>query len=432
MEQPENFQKDLERIWQIPIVSTLLDVVCETTGMGFAAIARVTETTWMACAVRDDIGFGLKPGGELQINTTICNEIMHSGKSVIIDHVKKDLMYKDHHTPALYGFQSYISVPIMRKDGTFFGTLCAIDPDPRLVNTPAIIGMFKLFVDLIAFHLDALEHIQSVESKFRNERAFNEELERKIQERTLELEKNNAALLKMNDNLQTFTYISSHDLQEPLRKIQTFISVISSKEENLSEKGRNYFGRIQSAASRMQVLINDLLSYSHTEVDEKKFERLHLQELVDDVKDELREELQQQHATIEVHEMCEAQIISVQFRQLLQNLIANALKFASPDRLPHICIESRIVDATEIPEEHPPASDKYCHIRVADNGIGFDQKYEEKIFELFKRLHNDSEYTGTGIGLAIVKKIVENHNGVIRAEGNPGKGAAFDIYIPAA
>lgn len=432
LEHNGDFQDDLERIWQIPAVNTMLDVVCKTTGMGFAVVARVTDKTWLACAVRDNIGFGLEPGQELEIDTTICHDILHSGQSVIIDEVGKDLIYKDHHTPALYGFESYISVPIVCKDGSFFGTLCAIDPKPKVVNTPAVIGMFRLFVELIAFHLDALDQFKSMESQFLNERTFNDELEKKIHERTIQLEENNAALLKMNENLQTFTYISSHDLQEPLRKIQTFISVISNKEaDNLSDKGKDYFQRIQSAASRMQILINDLLTYSHAEVDEKKFVQLDLNELITDIRSELHEELDQQQATIHCSQMCEARIIAVQFRQLLHNLISNALKFASPDRKPEIYIESQLVPANKLPTEPPTAASTYCHIRIADNGIGFDPQYSAKIFELFKRLHTNATYPGTGIGLAIVKKIVENHNGLIFAEGNPGEGAAFDIYIPA-
>jgi GAF domain-containing protein len=123
--------------------------------MGFAAIARVTDDKWIACSVRDEINFGLKPGDELKLETTICNEIRQSGNPVIIDDVKNDEIFAHHHTPALYGFQSYISMPIIRQDGAFFGTLCAIDPNPNKLNNPEIIGLFKLFADLISCHLNA-------------------------------------------------------------------------------------------------------------------------------------------------------------------------------------------------------------------------------------------------------------------------------------
>ena len=160
----ENIQADIDAVNHIPMVATLLEVVCRTTGMGFAAIARVTETKWVACAVRDEINFGLVPGGELKLETTICDEIRQSGEPVIIDHVLNDLQFQNHHTPAMYGFQSYISVPIFLKNGSFFGTLCAIDPRPAKVNTPEVIGMFRLFTDLIAMHLNTFEQLAQSEN----------------------------------------------------------------------------------------------------------------------------------------------------------------------------------------------------------------------------------------------------------------------------
>ena len=158
---PQGFLNDVVAVESIAAVPTILDVVCRTTGMGFAAVARVTEDRWVACAVKDDVAFGLKPGGELDLETTICHEIRQSGVPVIIDHVAADPAFCEHHTPAKYGFQSYISMPIVLPDGTFFGTLCAIDPKPAKLNTPAVVGMFKMFADLIGFHLDANQSLAS-------------------------------------------------------------------------------------------------------------------------------------------------------------------------------------------------------------------------------------------------------------------------------
>ena len=158
---PHDFQGDLIAVASIAAVPTILDVVCRTTGMGFAAIARVTENRWVACSVRDDIAFGLQPGGELQIATTLCNEIRESGTAVVIDDVAQDTAFRAHPAPKLYGFQSYISMPIRLPDGRFFGTLCAIDPKPAKLNTPAVVGMFKMFADLIGFHLDAQQRVAS-------------------------------------------------------------------------------------------------------------------------------------------------------------------------------------------------------------------------------------------------------------------------------
>lgn len=154
---PPVLHPDVAVISKIDIVPKILEIICQSTGMGFAAVARVTEDKWIACSVRDKIGFGLKAGSELNLATTICNEIRQSSEAVIIDDVSKDKFYAQHPTPALYGFQSYISVPIVRKDGSFFGTLCAVDPKPAKVNNPETIELFNSFAELISFHLDTIE-----------------------------------------------------------------------------------------------------------------------------------------------------------------------------------------------------------------------------------------------------------------------------------
>jgi PAS domain S-box-containing protein len=264
------------------------------------------------------------------------------------------------------------------------------------------------------------------------EKAFTHELEKQVAERTKELADTNVELGKMNKELQTFAYISSHDLQEPLRKIQTFSTQIIEKEfQNLSESGKDKFRRMQNAANRMQTLIEDLLTYSRTNTQEGIFEKIHLYEIIEEVKEDLFEELQRRHATIEVDEMCEANIIPFQFRQLLLNLLNNSLKFSKPNEPLNIKIQSEIVEGANLNNQKLAKQVKYCHISVSDNGIGFEQQYREKIFEVFQRLHGQKEYNGTGIGLSIVKRIVENHNGVITATGEVNKGATFDIYIPA-
>jgi len=163
-----DYQDDLDAIAAIPAVQAILEVICRTTGMGFSTIARVSERHWICCAVKDDIAFGLKPGGELELETTICNEIRASRQLVVIDHVAQDPAFRDHHTPRRYGFQSYISQPIILPDNSFFGTLCAIDPRPNALNTPTVLGMFKSFADLIAFYLDT--HFKLVASEKENAR----------------------------------------------------------------------------------------------------------------------------------------------------------------------------------------------------------------------------------------------------------------------
>jgi GAF domain-containing protein len=160
---PHEFQADIDAIASIPAVPHILEVICRTTGMRFAAVARVTDDRWVCCASRDDVAFGLVPGSELWVETTICDEIRSSRSAVAIDHVAEDPAFRDHPTPAMYGFQSYISVPIVLADGRFFGTLCSIDPHPNTLNNPAVSGMFKLFAELIAFHLDAHQKLAQAE-----------------------------------------------------------------------------------------------------------------------------------------------------------------------------------------------------------------------------------------------------------------------------
>jgi hypothetical protein len=264
------------------------------------------------------------------------------------------------------------------------------------------------------------------------QKTFTKELELQVSERTKELEASNTELQKMNKELQSFAYISSHDLQEPLRKIQTFASRIAEKEENnLTDYGKDMFNRMQDAAKRMQTLIQDLLAYSRTSTTEINLETTDLNKIIAEVKEDLEEELKEKHATIEANQLCSADIVPFQFRQLMHNLIGNSLKFSNPEKPPHIQINSEIANGMKFNNEKLSPQNKYCHITVSDNGIGFEQQYSEKIFEVFQRLHSKTEYNGTGIGLSIVKKIVENHHGIITAIGEPNKGATFEIFIPA-
>lgn len=264
-----------------------------------------------------------------------------------------------------------------------------------------------------------------------DQKMFAYELEKKVNERTKELNLKNIDLEKMNKELQSFAYISSHDLQEPLRKIQTIASIISEKElENLSDSGKDKFLRMQKAANRMQTLIQDLLAYSRTSTQKIKFEKSNLRDIIDDVKDDLNEELHRENATIELGSMCDVKVIPFQFRQLLSNLVSNAIKFAKNTDKPLIKIESEIAKGSKFKVDKLSKNTTYCHIKFTDNGIGFEQKYSEKIFVVFQRLHGKDQYNGTGIGLAIVKKIIENHKGVIVASAKLNQGATFDIYIP--
>lgn len=259
--------------------------------------------------------------------------------------------------------------------------------------------------------------------------AINDIAERKKAEE--KIEQANQRLQRMNKELESFAYVSSHDLQEPLRKIQTFSGRLMEKEiANLSESGLDQFRRIQKAAHRMQTLIEDLLSYSRASTELKQYEITDLHKLAQETAEEFKDEIRQNGGTIYIGSMCEVPVISFQFRQLLQNLISNSVKFADPDRPLRIEINGKIEKADHLYPEFTPG-EEICHVQLKDNGIGFEKEFNEKVFEVFQRLHGRDKYKGTGIGLAIVKKIVENHNGLIKARGELGKGSCFDIYFPA-
>ena len=278
-------------------------------------------------------------------------------------------------------------------------------------------------------------HIQlwvGTSTDIHDQKSFARELEKQVRDRTSELERTNESLRKSNVELAEFSYVASHDLQEPLRKIQTFSNLILRKEhQNLSENGQEYFQRMQRTAERMQMLIDDLLTYSRTNTTDLVFEHLDLGPIMEEVKDDFKEVIQEKQAVIESTELCAANIIPFQFRQMMSNLIGNALKFSRPKVPPHIMITAEHKAGRAMNQVKLDPERQYCHVVVIDNGIGFDPQFNKRIFVLFQKLHGRQEYQGTGIGLSIVKKIVDNHHGIITASGVPEQGARFDIYIPA-
>jgi PAS domain S-box-containing protein len=249
-------------------------------------------------------------------------------------------------------------------------------------------------------------------------------IEETLYHKTLELQQSNSSL-------EEFAYVASHDLKEPLRKITTFGDRLMFKEkELLKEDSLNYLRKIIESSQRMQRMIDDLLSISMIS-SEKTFENLELQSILDEVLQTLEFKIEENRAIIKSDKLPVASIIPSQFRQLFQNLLSNSLKFSRKDITPIITITHSYLSAAEIKQYQLNKSVKYLQLTFADNGIGFDEKHSEKIFSIFHRLHGRSEYEGTGIGLAICKKIVENHSGRITATGKENQGAIFNLVIPA-
>jgi len=238
-------------------------------------------------------------------------------------------------------------------------------------------------------------------------------------------------LQRSNRELQDFAYVASHDLQEPLRKIIVFGERLKEKAaDRLEPETLDYLQRMQKAASRMQTLINDLLSFSRVTTKAQPFVKVDLARTAREVVDDLEARIEMTKGRVELGQLPVIDAEPLQMRQLIQNLIGNALKFRLPDVPPVVKLDAKIYSGV-LPQDHDSQPQELCELTVSDNGIGFDEKYLDRIFNVFQRLHTRNEYEGTGMGLAIARKIVLYHGGSITAKSAPGQGATFIVTLPA-
>jgi len=387
-----SIESDIEKISQIPIIPSLLEVICRTTGMGFAAIARVTENKWVACSIRDEISFGLKTGGELKLETTICDEIRQTHQAVVIDDVEKDKIFCDHPTPRLYGFQSYISVPIFRRDGRFFGTLCAIDPKPHRLNTPEIHGMFNLFTDLISFHLQSIEQVSDMTSKLKDE--------------------------QLTSGLrEQFIAILGHDLRNPLSAI-TFSSELLL-ELPLDKEAISLINIIKKSSGRMGRLIKNTLDFAKGRLGGGIILNRSNSELLKPVLEDVIEEHKMVRPDVEIIThfdltkpvFCDDSRIA----DLLSNLLGNALSHGKTDAPVYVDI---MVQNGEFSMSVANSGDK-----IPENLIG-------KIFQPFSQGKVKKGQDGLGLGLFIASEIAQAHGGQISVVSNETE-TRFTFTMPA-
>ncbi len=359
--------------------------------MGFAAIARVTENRWVACAVRDSIAFGLEPGQELKLETTICNDIRASHKPVAIDHVETDIVYKDHHTPALYGFQSYISVPIFRKDGQFFGTLCSIDPKPNLLNNPETIGMFNLYADLISYHLHTLEA-------------------RHISQSNLAFEEKNDAVRDQ------FIAILGHDLRNPLSAISMSSELL--KESHLGDDDLQLVTIISRSARRMSDLITSILDFAKARMGNgialNRTSKEPLQEILQHIVKEF--EVSQSHAVIKTEfDLSDAIYCdSNRLAELFSNLLGNAIAYGRTGHPIYVKAFCR---------------DNQFHLSVTNTGEKIPDPIKERLFQPFVRGNIKDGKQGLGLGLFIASEIARAHKGTIEVHSSDQE-TNFTLIIP--
>lgn len=383
-------QTDVDVIARIDVVPAILEVICRTTGMGFAAVARVTDTDWVACAVRDEINFGLAPGGELKVETTICSEIRDSGQAVIIDHVAGDEVFCGHPTPEMYGFQSYVSVPILRKDGSFFGTLCAIDPKPANLKAKQTLGMFKLYAELISFHLETQERLDISEAALLDER------------RTAELR-------------EQFIAVLGHDLRNPLASIGSGANLLAKAD--LNERERKILRLVQGSVLRMTGLVENLLDLAGARfgggLQVSKDTRQPLAPMLQQIIDEARVNWpeRQIEASIDVPDpiACDATKIG----QLLSNLLGNALTHGA--------------DAPVL--VHARADGDMLALSVTNQGDPIPKDVAARLFEPFFRAASGSSEKGLGLGLYIASEIAKAHGGALTVTSSP-EATRFRFTMP--
>jgi light-regulated signal transduction histidine kinase (bacteriophytochrome) len=295
-----------------------------------------------------------------------------------------------------------------------------VNPEVLRMKVSVFVDLYRKNQQLILHERRLMTANKSLQKEI-EERKISEEKIRQLNE---QLVQNNAHLKAVNEELDRFAYVASHDLQEPLRKILVFSDKISMK-NTFDNETENYFKKIVASSKRMQVLINDLLSLSRDATSSPDFGAVDLNAILKEIVTELDVQIEKNHAQVHIGKLPVLNAIPSLMRQLFHNLINNAIKFRKDAVDPVICIESRIrIDSNGTSDKN------YYNIIVSDNGIGFDPKYKDEIFLVFKRLHSDHEFEGSGVGLSICKKIVEKHNGSIAAESTPGEGSTFIIELP--
>jgi signal transduction histidine kinase len=373
----KTFQQDLAAVSSVKAIPTILDIVCRMTGMRFAAVARVTEDRWIACSVRDDINFGLKPGGELKVETTLCHEIRQSGEAVIIDHVAEDPRYACHHTPQIYGLQSYISMPIRLSDGSFFGTLCAIDPEPHRLNTPETVQMFGMFADVIGFQLSAIGRLNVAEANL--------------------LDEQNASALR-----EQFIAVLGHDLRNPLASVSGGVSLL--RKEALSERGLQILNMMHGSVVRMSGLINNVLDFARGrlggEVTLVREASVELEPILRQVVNELRIGPTARSIETDFALPDPVNCDPRRFGQMVSNLLANALTHGAPD-------DPVLMHAATNAEE--------LELWVVNGGAPIPPATMERLFQPFSRAGARTSPQGLGLGLYIASEIAKAHGGAIEA-----------------
>jgi signal transduction histidine kinase len=388
----EEIARDVAAVGRLDAVPILLDVLSETTGMGFTAVARVSDKTWTLCAVKDEINFGLKPGGQLELETTLCIEARRSRSAIVIDHASQDPRYRDHHTPRTYQIESYVSVPIVLGDGQYFGNLCAIDPRPAKVMDPKIIGMFHRFATLIGIQLDSELKREKNELALRDARAVNELREQ-------------------------FIAILGHDLRNPVQAVTMTSALLEAKATDTTTK--NLAARISTNARRMSRLIDDILDFARGKlgggIGISMDEAAEVNAALMDVVREVQDGHPSRAFVVDIRATAPVRCDISRIQQLTSNLLGNALTHGDPDQP----VEVRATtNATEFV------------LSVCNAGEPIPESMQANIFEPFWRRATGSNREGLGLGLSICSQIVRAHEGTLSVASTKEQGTTFTARLP--
>jgi len=390
----EEIARDVSAVNKIEAIPTLLEVLCDTTGMRFAAVARVTESTWTACVVKDGIDFGLKPGDQLDLESTLCIESKRSGEAVVIEHASADPRYCSHHAPRIYKIESYVSVPIVLSNGRYFGNLCAVDPAPAKVADPKIINMFTRFAALIAMQLEGEMTRRQDQTALRNAQAANELREQ-------------------------FIAILGHDLRNPLQAVHAAGVLLEKRLTDPALQG--VAARIRINVKRMSSLINDILDFARGRLGEGMGVQIREVDDMDAGLIAVVREFQdgqperQIVANISVTRKVRCDLGRVQ--QVASNLIGNALKHGTPQGPVKVSA---------------CAEDSEFVLDVWNAGEPIAPESIDKICEPFWRHRQPTagNREGLGLGLYICSQIVRAHGGTLSVTSNEESGTHFTARLP--
>jgi signal transduction histidine kinase len=371
---PSKFAADIARVGGIAAVPTILDVVLRMTGMGFAAVARVTDTRWVACQVLDPVRFGLKPGDELPLESTLCNEIRGHRRTIVFDDAAEDPRYHDHHTPRIYGLRSYISEPIILRNGSLWGTLCAIDPNPAKVNNPEVLGAFKLFAELIAHHLDADARLRSAQEGLVREKELSELREQ-------------------------FIAVLGHDLRNPLAAVDAGASRLLK--EGWTERSPVILKLMKSSISRMAGLVENVMDLARARMGGGivlAASEGDLAQTLAHVVEEVKVAHPDRKISTRFNLPPTVVVDHLRIAQMTSNLLSNAVTHGDP--LSPIGVSAH-------------ADDARVETCVTNGGQAIPPEQIERLFLPFKRGDGKAGAQGLGLGLYIASEIARAHLGRI-------------------